>query len=282
MKWLEEKEIPFQKNYIKQRILIKKRIISKKTPFQKIEIFDSFQYGRILVLDGVIQTTEKDEFFYHEMIAHLPLFYHGNAENVLIIGGGDGGALEEVLKHPVKEVWLCEIDEEVIKISRKYLRSISKNAFEDKRVKIAIEDGGEFVKKFRNYFDVIIVDLTDPYGPSKKLYSQKFYKYVAQALRKGIVIVQSGNAYFQFEELKMVKENIEKIFQFVKIHLTEVPSCYGIYSFVLGSRKNLFKISLKELKKRYEKLKIDTQYYNPEIHIASGILPNFLKLKLKI
>lgn len=281
MKWFEEKKIPFQKDYVKQRILIKKRIISKKTFFQKIEVFDSFQYGRILVLDGVIQTTEKDEFFYHEMIVHLPLFYHGKAENVLIIGGGDGGALEEVLKHPIKEVWLCEIDEEVIKISRKYLHSISKDAFEDKRVKIAIEDGWGFVKKFRNYFDVIIVDSTDPLGPSKKLYSQKFYEYVARALRKGIVIVQSGNAYFQFEELKRVKENIEKVFQFVKVHLTETPS-YGIYSFVLGSKKNLFKISLRELKKRYEKLKIDTQYYNPEIHIASGILPNFLKLKLKI
>src|SRR4030043_1507613 len=124
--WFFPKFAPFEKPYEKLAFLIKKRILRKKSKYQEIEVLDSYLYGRILVLDGIVQTTEKDEFFYHEMSSNISLFYHGNAKRVLIIGGGDGGMLEEVLKHPVKEVWMVELDRDVVEISRKYFPSICK------------------------------------------------------------------------------------------------------------------------------------------------------------
>lgn len=277
-KWFFQKFAPFEKPYEKTGILIKRKILSKKTPYQKLEILDTYQYGKVLVLDGIIQTTEKDEFFYHEMMVHVPLLYHKNPKKILIIGAGDGGVLEEVLKHPVKEAWMVELDKEVIEVSKKYLRSICKNAFEDKRSKVFIEDGLKFIKKFKDYFDVVIIDLTDPSGPSKLLYSPKFYRDVSLALKKdGIVLTQSGAFPTMVTGIRFIKKNLEKVFPFVKMHLGVVPAYgVGLYSFIIGSKKSL-KIDLRTVQKRFKKLNLDTQYYNPEIHLASGYLPNVLK-----
>jgi spermidine synthase len=277
-KWFFPKFAPFQQSWEKTGILIKDKIISVKTKYQQLEILDSYLYGKVLVLDGIIQTAEKGEFFYHEMIVNLPFMYHGNVEKILIIGGGDGGTLREVLKHPVKEAHVAEIDEKVIEMSKKYLPSVSKNSFEDKRTKLFVGDGIEFVKKFKNYFDVIIMDLTDPSGPSQFLFSSEFYKYVSAALKKdGIAITQSGTFPDQADEIKMVKDNMKNVFPFVKTHLGIVPQYgIGIFSYSIGSKKPL-ETNLKTIKSRFEKLKLDTKYYNPEIHLASSALPNLLK-----
>jgi len=277
-KWFFPKFAPYEKPYEKTGILIKNKILSIRTKYQKLEILDSYLYGKVLVLDGIIQTAEKGEFFYHEMLVNLPLIYHGNVESVLIIGGGDGGALKEVLKHTVKEVHMAEIDGKVIEMSRKYLPSVSKSAFDDKRTKLFVGDGIEFVKKFKDYFDAVIIDLTDPSGPSQFLFSPKFYRSIFLALKKdGIVITQSGSFPSQTEEINMVKENMKQVFPFVKTHLGLVPQ-YGIvlFSYTIGSKKSL-NVDLKTVKKRFEKLKIDTKYYTPEIHLASGALPKLLK-----
>ena len=277
-KWFFPKFAPYEKPYEKTGILIKNKILSIRTKYQKLEILDSYLYGKVLVLDGIIQTAEKGEFFYHEMLVNLPLIYHGNVESVLIIGGGDGGALKEVLKHTVKEVHMAEIDGKVIEMSRKYLPSVSKSAFDDKRTKLFVGDGIEFVKKFKDYFDAVIIDLTDPSGPSQFLFSPKFYRSIFLALKKdGIVITQSGSFPSQTEEINMVKENMKQVFPFVKTHLGLVPQYgIGLFSYTIGSKKSL-NVDMKTVKKRFEKLKIDTKYYTPEIHLASGALPKLLK-----
>lgn len=278
--WVFEKELPGIKNDYKFGVKIKKKIFSGKSKYQKIEVFDTYRFGKILALDGIFQLSERDEFIYHEMISHLPLFCHPNPQKVLIIGGGDGGILREVLKHPIKKVYLVEIDERVVEVSQKYLPFISKGAFRDKRVKICIEDGKKFIKKYRNFFDVIILDLTDPSGPSRLLFTKRSYQSVYQSLKKGgIMVTQSGNWFYQFPEIKKVFKNLKKIFPFVKIHRVTIPIYQGAeFSLTLGSKKvNLDKIDLKKLKERYKKLNLKTKYYSPEIHFASSVLPKYLK-----
>ena len=182
-KWFCEGAVPGKRfGKIKHCFLMDKLVFKGKTSYQDILIFDNAIYGRVAVLDGIVQFSEKDEFVYHEMISHPILFSHPSPQKILIIGGGDGGVLREVLKHPVKEVYLVDIDKEAMGIFRKYTPFISQNSFKDKRTKIFFGDGREFIKKFRNFFDVVIVDSNDPMGPSLPLFSSRFYKYVALSL----------------------------------------------------------------------------------------------------
>lgn len=284
MMWFTEKTLPGGKTDNKFSVKIKKKIVSFKNQYQKVEVFDTSFYGKMLVLDGIVQLTEKDEFIYHEMMAHLPLFCHSNPKKVLIIGGGDGGVLREVLKHPIKEVSLVDIDKDVIDISKKYFPFVSKNAFTDKRTKIFIGDGIKFVKQYKKFFDVIIIDSTDPSGSSLGLFSKNFYRSVFSALtKKGVMITQSGTFLEQFSEIKKVFNNLKINFPYVKIHQACVP-CYGEgeYSFTMASKINLEKIDFKKIRNRYKQLKSKTKYYSPEIHLASGLLPEYLKEELKI
>ncbi len=279
-KWFTEKILPGAENNNKFSIKIKKKITSLRSPFQKIEIFNTSFYGRMLVLDGIVQLTERDEFIYHEIMAHLPLSTHPSPEKVLIVGGGDGGVLKEVLKHPIKEVFLVEIDKKIIDVSKKYFPFVSKGAFRDKRSKIIIGDGMKFIKKYHNYFDVIIIDSTDPLGPSLPLFSERFYKNISNALtKKGVMITQSGTFLEQFPQIKRIFNNFKKVFPYVKVYRACVP-CYGTgeYSFTMASKINLNKINFEIINRRYKKLNLKTKYYSPEIHLASGILPQIIKI----
>lgn len=278
--WLfESPDIPYDDSETKVGLKIKANLYSDKSPHQKIEIFDTFSFGRILVLDGIFQTSEKDEFIYHEMLCHLPMFYHSSPKKVLIIGGGDGGSLEEILKHPIEKVWMVEIDEKVIEVSKKYLSSISKGAFKSNRAEVIVEDGLEFVKKYKNFFDVIILDLSDPFGPAQKLISLNFYNNVKKALKKnGIVSVQSGSLTVQLELVAIIYQRLKKIFPFVIVHRACVPLYQaGEYSFTSASNLNLEKLNLAKIKREFNKLSLKTKYYSPEIHQSSRILPPFLK-----
>lgn len=277
-KWFFEGKLPFNVSDIKIGIKIKKKLYSDKSPFQKIEVYDTYAYERILVLDGIVQTSEKDEFIYHEMLCQVPMFLHKNPKRVLIIGGGDGGALEELLKHKVEKIWMAEIDKKVIEISRKYLPSISKGAFENKKTEVIIGDGKEFIKRYNDFFDVIILDLSDPKGPAKDLISLNFYKDVKRALKKeGMVSIQSGSFTCQPKLVSTIFCRIKKIFPFAEIHRAVVP-CYqaGEYSFTIGSKANLKKVSFEDIEKKYKKLKLNLRYYSPEIHFASKVLPKYL------
>lgn len=281
--WFFEETLPYGDKKLIIGIKIKKKLYSGKSPYQKIQFFDTYNFGKVLVLDGILQTSVKDEFIYHEMLCQVPLFCHQNPKKVLIIGGGDGGALEEVLKHPIERVWLVEIDKKVIELSKKYLPSISKSAFKDKRTEIIIEDGKKFIKKFKNFFDVIILDLSDPLGPATDLISLKFYKDVKEALKKdGILSIQSGSLTFQLNLVALIFKRIKKIFSFFEIRKAVVPAYQvGEYGFTLASDFNLSKVNFEDLKKKFEKLNLNLRYYSPEIHFSSTILPKYLAEKLK-
>lgn len=277
--WFFEDFIPRESTLSDFGLIIEKEIYSGKSKYQKIEVFYNKDYGRLLILDGRIQLSTKHEFIYHEMLTHPAFFYHRKPEKVLIIGGGDGGVLREVIKHPVKEIFLVDIDEKVIEVSKKYLPSVFQEVFNDKRLKIFNEDGTKFIKKYKNYFDVIIVDSTDYFGPAKKLSEIKFLKNASRALKvDGIFAAQT--AWFHFQEFaKIIRKNIKMVFPFFKLHRAFVH-CFPLdeHTFSFGSKKIDFeKFSFKKIKKRYKKLNLKTKYYSPEIHFASAVLPPYLQ-----
>lgn len=257
---------------------IDKEVYSKKNKYQDILVFDTKDFGRILALDGLVQFSTKYEFIYHEMLVHPAFLCHKNPKKILIIGGGDGGILREVVRYKTEEIYLVEIDRDIIEVSKKYFPSVSDGAFGDKRVRIFIEDGLNFVKKFKNYFDIIIIDSTDPTRFSLPLFSAGFYQNVFKALKKdGILSVQT--AYFREEFAKKLRKMVRKIFPYFKIHRAYV-GCFPFdeHTFSLGSRVVDFnKIKPVVIQERYKKLNIKTKYYSPEIHFSSGVIPNNLK-----
>ena len=164
-----------------------------KSSYQDVLIFENKEFGKVMALDGAVQFTTKDEFIYHEMIAHVPLFAHGNVQDVLIIGGGDGGVAREVLKHPnIRSVTLVEIDSFVIDLTKKHVPEIPQGVFEHPKLHLIIDDGVNFVKNSKETYDVIITDSNDPIGPSQVLFTETFYSYCKKLLRnKGILVVQN-------------------------------------------------------------------------------------------
>ncbi|CAD5115740.1 DgyrCDS4685 [Dimorphilus gyrociliatus] len=171
---------------------IKEILHNKKSKFQDIIVADTMNYGRVLILDGVIQCTERDEFSYQEMITHLPVNSHPDPENVLVIGGGDGGAVRELDKHPaVKNITMCEIDEEVIEVSKKYLPNMS-CGFNSKKLKLHIGDGFKFMEENKGKFDVIITDSSDPIGPASSLFEKSYYELMKKALKPGGIVCSQG------------------------------------------------------------------------------------------
>ena len=265
-----------------QNITIEKIITSQKSKFQNILIFDSKYFGRILTLDKVIQITEFDHFYYSEMLSHIPIITHGKVKRVLIIGGGDGAIAHEVLKHnSIKEVFICEIDQDVINLSIKYLKKINFGALKNPKVKIIIEDASQFIKRnnFKNYFDLIIADRPDPIGPGKNLFKIKFYKDIKNALsNSGIAVFQNGVPFFQKKELKDTMKHLKSTFNYSGVYLTVVPTYIGGYMALTWS-SNAIDISKKVNLDKHSKVinKLNTQYYTKEIHYTSFILPKWIK-----
>ena len=187
-----------------QSFIVDEILFESKTDHQHLIIFNNEQFGRVMALDGVIQTTEKDEFIYHEMLTHVPLFAHGNAKRVLIIGGGDGGILREVLRHPeVEHVTMVEIDQAVVDMCKQYFPKHSDGAFDDPRVNLVIDDGVDFIVNNTELYDVIISDSTDPEGPGEVLFSSRFYKGCKESLTEGgILATQNGVSFMQIDEVK--------------------------------------------------------------------------------
>ena len=265
-----------------QNITIEKIITSQKSKFQNILIFDSKYFGRILTLDKVIQITEFDHFYYSEMLSHIPIITHGKVKRVLIIGGGDGAIAHEVLKHnSIKEVFICEIDQDVINLSIKYLKKINFGSLKNPKVKIIIEDASQFIKRnnFKNYFDLIIADRPDPIGPGKNLFKIKFYKDIKNALsNSGIAVFQNGVPFFQKKELKDTMKHLKSTFNYSGVYLTVVPTYIGGYMALTWS-SNAIDISKKVNLGKHSKVinKLNTQYYTKEIHYTSFILPKWIK-----
>ena len=235
MSWFYERLYPDIKIGIKGKLIHRKR-----TPYQDLKIFNTPRFGKMLTLDGTIQTTEKDEFIYHEMLTHPLLLSCAHPRKVLVIGAGDGGVLREVLKHKTKKVTLVEIDDDVIQTSKKYLPSISRGTLaKNKRVKIIIDDGAKFIREAKEKFDIVIVDSPDPIGAAKVLFSKRFYKNIFSILTdKGMLIRQTGSTILQPEEIRHNYKIMQEVFPYVSVQLAAIPTYIGgFFSFLIGSKK---------------------------------------------
>ncbi len=255
---------------------------SEQTPVQRIDILENPALGKVFVLDGVVMTSEADEFMYHEMLTHVGMFSHPNPKDVLIIGGGDGGVLREVLRHrQVVNVTVCEVDQKVVEIAKQYLET--GKSFENEKVKVVYENGAEYVKEFKNAFDVIIVDSTDP-STSKggHLFTQEFYKSCFEALREdGVMTTEAENPLYDLGWLKIAYKRVSSVFPIVKVYHGYVPSYpSGFWTYIFASKciDPVQNLRLAEAKEMSEQLR----YYSEEIHMASFILPNFVKKALAV
>jgi spermidine synthase len=280
MDWYKETLYP----EVSQSFRVGKVIHREKTEHQDLVIFENKVMGRVLALDGVIQTTEGDEFFYHEMMGHVPVIAHGGARRVLIIGGGDGGLLEEVLKHKaVERAVMVEIDPYVIELSKKYLPSIPGKAFEDERAEIVIADGARYVAETVERFDVIMVDSTDPQGPGEVLFRPEFYAGCRRCMNPGgIMVTQNGVPFFQPDELATTWQRLTPLFPDVGFYVVPVPTYYGGFMTLawasLDARHR--QTPAAEISRRVEAARLDTRYYNPAIHTACFALPNYVRARL--
>lgn len=251
---------------------------SENTPFQSLAVVNTHQFGRMLLLDGIIQTTVEDEFVYHEMIAHVGLNTLSNPRRVLVIGGGDGGSIREVIRHPsVEKAVLCEIDGKVIEAAKKYLPEIS-CALDDPRVEVLVADGIKHVKENKNTYDMIIVDSTDPIGPAEGLFGAAFYQDVHDALTDGgIFVAQTESPFFNRDLIPRIFKDVSGIYPIARLFLANVPTYPGgLWSFTMGSKKNdPLKVNVSDIPQ------METRYYSPEIHRSCFVLPPFVKELIK-
>lgn len=274
--WFEETLHPG----LHTRLRIDRLLYEGKSDHQHLILFENPEFGRVLALNGVVQTTERDEFIYHEMLSHLPLLAHGQAKSVLIIGGGDGGMLEEVLKHQsVERATLVEIDAGVIEFSKQYLRSICGDAFEDPRTEIVIADGVDHVEKTEDRYDVLIVDSTDPIGPGEVLFTERFYTACKRVLAPGgVLVTQNGVPFVQGEELRNTLAALRPLFADTTCYTATVPAYIGgcmAFGWATDDTQ-LRDISLEALRRRYTAAQLDTRYYTPEVHQAAFALPGYI------
>ncbi|MDP8012001.1 MAG: polyamine aminopropyltransferase [Thermoplasmata archaeon] len=233
-------------------------LFHKKSKYQMIDLIENKTYGKVLFIDNTFQLTERDEFIYHEMLAHIALFSIERPKKVLIIGGGDGGLARECLKHDIDDLKLVEIDEDVVNVSKKFLPSLSVS-FNDSKMKIFIDDGAEFIKNSNEKFDAVLIDSTDPVGPAAVLFETEFYNNIKKILNNGgIVGTQSGSPFMFPEHLKKAYGNMRKIFNFVKVYTATIPTYPGaIWSFTFASNNDII---------RKREVNVKTKYYNEKIH----------------
>lgn len=258
------------------RLQLRARLHERDSRFQHIEAVDSELFGRTLVLDGMIQTTERDEFFYHEMLVHPAMLAHPHPGRALVIGGGDGGALRRVLEHDVERATLVEIDRDVVEVSREFLPSVSAGAFEDSRADVRFEDGYAFVRESDERFDVVIVDAPDPIGPGRKLYTDEFYRGLLSVLSDGgVVAVQSESPLLMATQTAATYLNLRSVFPTVRLYLGTVPAYPGVvWTFTIAAKGTL--PDRDEIERRFRDRALDTRYYTPQVHEAAFALPAYL------
>jgi spermidine synthase len=266
-----------------QRFLVIRELARTKSEFQDIVIFESASYGRVMVLDGVIQITEADEFVYQEMLTHVPLLAHGAAENVLIIGAGDGGVLRRVLLHnTVKHAVMVEIDGEVIRLAKEFLPKIAGDAWTDRRADVIVGDGIDYVKRAADgSFDVIIVDSTDPIGVGEVLFTDTFYQNCARILTpRGLIVNQCGVPSMQPDELRDTSARRRNFFPHVTAYVAAVPTYVGGFMTLGWAAKDasLAATRLETIRERASQTGIlgTTQYWTPEIHTGAFNLPPYI------
>ncbi|URN95538.1 MAG: polyamine aminopropyltransferase [Candidatus Pristimantibacillus lignocellulolyticus] len=253
---------------------ITKTYVDEQTEFQALDMIETEEFGTMLVLDGMVMTTVKDEFVYHEMVAHPILFTHPNPEHVLVVGGGDGGVIREIMKHPkVKKAVLVDIDGKVIEYSKKYLPTIACE-LENPRVEVQVNDGFMHIHDHKNTYDVIMVDSTEPVGPAANLFTRGFYQGIYDALKEdGIFVAQTDNPWFKAELIQMVNRDVKEVFPIVRVYAANIPTYpSGLWTFTMGSKK-YDPLEVDETKIP----ELDTKYYTSRLHKAAFVLPKFVE-----
>ncbi len=276
--WVRESLHP----HYNQSFTVDELFYDSETAHQRLKVFRNGTFGRILTLDDVVQTTEGDNFIYHEMLTHVPILAHGAARRVCIVGGGDGGMAREVLRHAaVTHVTMVEIDAGVVDFSKQYLPTLSQGAFDDPRLDLVIADGADFMRSTDGGFDVIIVDSTDPVGPGEVLFTDTFYGHAKRALAPGgILVTQNGVPFMQGDELTNTMRAFRALFADATCYLATVPTyAGGPMAFGWGTDSAARDVPLDVLQARFAEAGLTPDYYTPEVHKASFALPGYV-LKL--
>ncbi|MEA4853415.1 MAG: polyamine aminopropyltransferase [Christensenella sp.] len=268
-------------DHAKFGIEIKEHLVDTQSKFQKIDFYDSYEYGRFFTLDGFIMMTERDEFIYHEMIVHVPMAVCPNTRRVLIIGGGDGGVVRELTRYKtIEQIDMVEIDEKVVSLCREYLPQTAA-MLSDPRVHLHFEDGAAFVRDTKEKYDLIIVDSTDPIGVGEGLFSRKFYNDCKKALADGGVLVnQHESPYYEGDAVQMERAHakLSAEFPICRVYQFHMPTyASGHWLFGFASRE---KDPLEFDAARWNSLGIDTRYYNTDLHKGSFMLPNYVLARL--
>jgi spermidine synthase len=269
---------------VKFSIKVSEHIHSEKTEFQQIDFFKSNTFGTFFTLDGLMMVNEKDEFVYHDMIAHVPMAVNPDIKKVLIIGGGDGGTAREISRYKsIEQIDMVEIDERVVRLSEKYIPLTASRLSEDERIKLYFEDGLAFVKNAKEKtYDLILVDSTDPIGPGEGLFTMDFYENCNRALSdEGILINQHESPYFEFNEKEMVRahQKIKNLFDVSKVYQFHQPT-YPSGHWLFGFASKKFDPIKDHQQEAWEQLGLKTKYYNSELHKGCFALPQFVKEKL--
>ncbi|SHI54186.1 polyamine aminopropyltransferase [Lutispora thermophila] len=265
-------------NNVRFTIKIDKQIHSEQSPFQRIDFFDTHEFGRIFTLDGIIMLTEKDEFIYHDMIVHVPMAVNPNIKKVLVIGGGDGGTVRELTRYnTIESIEMVEIDQRVVECCREYMPQTS-SKLDDARVKLLFEDGIKFISNKENEYDLIIVDSTDPIGPGEGLFTEEFYRNCYKALKDdGILVNQHESPYYNNTArlMKRTHKRIKQFFPIAKVYQAHIPTyASGHWLFGFASKKY---DPVKDLDDKYwNSLGLETKYYNTELHKGAFALPNYV------
>jgi spermidine synthase len=265
----------------RQSLKIDEVLYDNQSDVQHIQVFKNNRFGRVLTLDGVVQTTEGDEFIYHEMLTHVPILAHGAARRVLIVGGGDGGMAREVLRHArIDHVTMVEIDAGVVEFSKTYLPRLSDGAFDDPRLDLVIADGADFMAQSNQHFDVIIIDSTDPIGPGEVLFTDSFYDHARARLAEGgILVTQNGVPFMQPDELTGTMRAFKQLFADWGCYVASIPTyAGGPMAFGWGSHSPAGRaVTVEQLGERFAASGIETRYYTPAVHKAAFGLPAYIE-----
>ena len=264
---------------VKFSLKVDKQLYSGQSEFQRIDVFESLEFGRVLMLDGYIMLTEKDEFIYHEMMVHVPLCVHPNPKKVLVIGGGDGGTVRELTRYSgIEKIDLVEIDEAVVKVCEQYLPQTA-GKLSDERVNKIYEDGLKYIRHHENEYDVILVDSTDPFGPGEGLFTKEFYGNCFRALKEdGIMVNQHESPFYEQDAVAMQRahKRITESFPLARVyqaHIPTYPSGHWLFGF---ASKKYHPVKDADFEK-WKNMGIKTRYYNANLHKASFALPNYVE-----
>ncbi|MCU0938906.1 MAG: polyamine aminopropyltransferase [Burkholderiaceae bacterium] len=259
----------------------KKQLAAFESPYQRVEVYDTHQFGKLFRLDGRLMTSEGDEFFYHECMTHPALLAHPSPQSVLVIGGGDGGSTEEILKHPsVKRVVMAELDPAVIEVAREHLQAIHKGALDDPRLTIKIGDGFEFVKNCSEKFDLVILDLTDPDTPAFHLYTEDFFRLCQRVLNPGgLMTMHLGSPVYQPATVKKNAAALRRVFKQVQPLSVFIPLYGSLWCLAIASDTvNVRGLATESITQRLRERRIGgLRYYNAEMHGALFALPTFVR-----